>query len=349
MFKGFSVMKTKQMHFELREIESKDIEWVQLIRTGKFNHAFFGKFNITAEVLKEFKTNFDGGSRGVDIAVDYFHESGAEAAGWFREIELRENDSQLWINVEWTDKAREKITSKEIRYISADFSLEYEDSETGKEYGATLFGAGLTNRPHVKNMQPVFSDEDVNQSKNKSNKKGKTMTIDFNDILASITDLSEDEKLQLGEKLGMSVKASDEDIAEAAKKLADFEAATKLADDASKSELKKLSDEVVALKKVNGEKDKEVSFTKMLSEGTAVEAQRVAFMEGNIAEFAKNAVSINLSEVGSGVDSNNEAATADKKLDDIVGKLVEDKGMTFTEATKFAVKENPELYKLSNS
>lgn len=334
-----------RIHFELQEMETTEIEWVQLIRTGKFNHALFGKFDITEKVLREFKTNFDRKARGVDIAVDYFHESFAEAAGWIRQIELRENDNQLWIKVEWTPKAEERILEKEIRYISADFDLDYSDSETGKEYGATLYGAGLTNRPHVKGMKAIFSDEIGKLSHfNSKTNKDNTM-IDFNDILASVGELSEDEKLQLGEKLGFSIKTSEIE-AENAKKLSEASAATKLAEKnlADKdSDIKKLSDTVKNLVAANAAKDKEVKFNEMLTNGNVVEAQRVAFMDGDIAEFAKNAMAINLSEVGSGVSNSDESATAEIKLNELASTKVADTGVSFSEAYKAIVKENPGL------
>lgn len=334
-----------RMHFELQEMETADIEWVQLIRTGKFNHALFGKFDITKKVLREFKTNFDNKVRGVDIAVDYFHESWAEAAGWIREIELRKNDNQLWIKVEWTPKAEEKILEKEIRYISADFDLDYMDSETGTEYGATLYGAGLTNRPHVKGMKAIFSDEIVGQTQFKNN-EDKTMTIDFNEILESVKELSEDEKLQLGEKLGFSVKTAEADAA-TAKKLADADTAAKLANKTLSdvvADNKKLNDTVKNLVKANEAKDKEVTFNEMLTNGKVVEAQKKAFMDGDMAEFAKNAVSgINLSEKGSGIADSSEAATAEIKLNELASTKVADTGISFSEAYKAVVKENASL------
>lgn len=337
-------MNKKRINFELQEMGTTDITWVQLIRTGKFNHALFGKFDITEKVLREFKMNFDRKARGVDIAVDYFHESFAEAAGWIREIELRENDSQLWIKVEWTPKAEERILEKEIRYISADFDLDYVDSETGTEYGATLYGAGLTNRPHVKGMKAIFSDEIVGHSQTK-NKEGITMTIDFNDILASVGELSEDEKLQLGEKLGFSVKASEAE-AENTKKLADAENAKKLAEKTlseKDADIKTLSDKVATLLADNAEKDKTAKFNDMLTNGTVVEAQRKAYMDGDMAEFAKNAVAVNLSEEGSGSTDSDEEATAEIKLSEIAQTKIKDQGVSFKEAYKSAIKENPAL------
>lgn len=332
---------SKSIRFALQELPKEDINMVQLIRKGKFNHALYGKFDINEDVLREFKANFDNKARRVDIAVDYFHESYAEAAGWIERVELRDNDKSLWIDVKWTESAKVKILDKQIRYISADFDLAYEDSETGKEYGATLYGAGLTNRPHVKDMQPIFSDEIVEHSQNKTKKEDKAMTLEFNDILDAVSNLSEDEKLQLGEKLGFSVKAS-----EVEKKLSDAETAKTLAEDKAKTEIKTLSDENAKLKSDIETKDKENVFTIMLAEGKVVEAQRKAYTEGDMATFAKNAVSVNLDESGSGAegDSETEANTAQVKLNELATNKSKDEGITFSEAYKAVAKANTGLF-----
>lgn len=334
-----------RIKFALQEMPEADIKWVELIRKGKFNHAFYGKFDINEDVLRQFKLNFDRRARRVDIAIDYFHESGAEAAGWVKEIELKENDTKLFAKIEWTEKAKEKILGKEIRYISAEFDLDYTDSETGEEFGATLYGAGITNRPHVKDMQPIFSEEI-----NKHQKKDINM-VDFNQILESVGELTEDEKLQLGEKLGFTTKTSDVD----AKKLAEIEDAKKLAEKAVKAkdtDIKKLSDTVTKLtdtvkelSEENAKKDKTVEFNTMLTNGSVCEAQRAAFMEGNLAEFAKNAVSgINLQGTGSGQsEEEDEANVASNKFTEAAEKLVKDEGISFTEAAKRVTDENPSL------
>ena len=333
--------------FILQEIPSNEIEWVELIRKGKFKHSKAGKIDITEKVLKRLKENFDGNARRVDIAVDYFHESYAEAAGWVKQIELRDDNNSLWINVEWTEKAKEKLLSKEIRYISADFSLNYEDSETGAKFGATLFGAGLTNRPHVKDMQPISLDEDLEEIKTPPINFKDNKMVDFNEILESVGALSEDEKLQLGEKIGFTIKASAKEATKLAEEALE---ANKIQDDkaaAKESTIIKLSDEVEKLKTSLVSSKQEIDFNIMLSGGKVVESQRVAFMDNNIIDFAKNATPLNLSEVGSGsIEASEEAA--ESKYDQLVEKKAADKGITLSEASKIIVKENPELVKKFN-
>ncbi len=340
---------SKIMKFTLAEITATDIEWVQLIRTGKFPYGYDDEFEITKEVLREFKLNFDRKARRVELAVDYFHENLSIAAGWFQEIELRENDSQLWIRVDWTDAAKEKILGKELRYLSAEFHLKYKDEETNVEYGATLYGAGLTNRPHVKDMQAMFSET----SKLKTQKKDITMP-EFNDILEAVGSLSEDEKLQLGEKLGFSKKASEGDD-EAVAKLAAAETAKTLAEDSVKekttevvtltAKVTELSTKFSELEKTNAEKDKTILFNEMLTNSTAVEAQRDAYMKGDITKFAENAVAgINLKPTGSSAGSNDDTVNvATAKFNELSNALSEDEGIDPIEAAKRIARENPTI------
>jgi hypothetical protein len=131
---------------------------VQLLRVGTFNHPKYGKFEITPLVLAEMKYNFEKNVRGIDIALDFFHESDKVAAGWLKTLELRENGTELWaINVDWTPRARKMLAEKELRYFSPDFSFQWTDPENGKVFQNVLFGGGLTNRPFVKGMEPIVS------------------------------------------------------------------------------------------------------------------------------------------------------------------------------------------------
>lgn len=133
---------------------------IQLFRTGVYNHPEYGRMEITSDILKKMVLNFSEKVRGIDIALDYKHDSEAEAAAWFSELYTKENDSQLWGKVRWTDKGKDKILSEEYKYISPDFTFLYTDNQSMKQYGPVLLGAGLTNRPFIKGMQPITLSEE---------------------------------------------------------------------------------------------------------------------------------------------------------------------------------------------
>ncbi len=339
-------MKKKERNPLFAEItlaEDSNKSEVQLLRTGKFTHWCEEILEITKDTLLSLKRNFDGNVKRTKLAIDYFHASHQEAAGWITEVVLKNDNTELWVNVEWTERAKEKILSKEIRYLSVDFSINYIDNETKIEYGATLNGGGLTNRPFVKGMNPVLSEymhrfdknginpETINNGSTKLQTKEKENTMNMTDLKKEIVVLSEADKKEIGAMLGLEpkdVKLSEEN-------------------DSLKAENKKLSEKVVA-------QEKEAEFTVLLSDGKAVPAQKVAYMAGNMAEFVKLAVAVNLKAEGSGnpklEDKKLEPKTAEEAEEKViklsVEKLKADENLSEAQAYSQVLNENPELEKL---
>ena len=125
----------------------------QILRKGTFEHPMYGKLQFDDELFDKLIGNFNKNVRKVDIAVDVEHRPEEGAAGWFRK--LFKKDDGLYAEIEWTEKGVELIKGKIYKYMSADYTPNYIDPETGKQYGPTLLGAALTNRPFVKGMKPV--------------------------------------------------------------------------------------------------------------------------------------------------------------------------------------------------
>jgi phage I-like protein len=186
---------------------------IQLFRTGKFHHDQYGTFEITQKMLGEMKANFEKKIRGIDIAVDYKHDSEDVAAGWIKALELKENgkETELWAQVDWTPKASKVLADKEFRYISPDFSFNYQDNETLKKHGPVLLGAGLTNRPVIKKMEPAVELTEGEKLESQIEER-KTM--------------SEEKTKELEAKLELAEKNAQEAIARAEK----LEQETKLAE-----------------------------------------------------------------------------------------------------------------------
>jgi phage I-like protein len=321
------------------EIDIASINRVQLMRTIKAEHGYYGSINLTKDDLKKFKENFDLNKRRVDLAVDFSHRSDLEAAGWIKEITLENNDSELWIEVEWTKAAQDKILDKQYRYLSADFSMKYLDDETGEMIGQVLHGAGLTNRPFIKGMNPILSEmnsvelsaeqlkairEILNPAQvQQTNVKENTM--DFDDVLKAISDATDEQKAQLADALGL--KEVKEDV--------------------------QLSDELLTLKAENEKLKKDGSFNKLLSEGKAVEAQRQAYLDGDMDKFASLKADVNLNEHGSSANegAENEPKTpeaAAAKLSEIALGIEKETGLTFSDALSKAIRENDKLYALAD-
>lgn len=273
--------------FVVKLAEGKPLQ-VQVLRTGKFNHPVYGEFEITAQTLAEMKKNFDEKVRGIDIAVDYFHDSDKEAAGWFNALELKENGEELWASVEWTPAAIEKIKNKELKYFSPDFAFQWSDPETGVTHENVLFGGGLTNRPFVKEMAAIAATE---------TEKGNQMTLkELQDKVAKLEadnkKLSEEAVVaekKMGDMQGNAdkVAALEAQIAELQKQL-----------EAEKANVAKMGEEKKAAEAATALAEKKTQFAKLLSEGKACAAQEEAYIKGDMNEFVKLAQPVNLGGKG---------------------------------------------------
>lgn len=315
----------------------KDV--IQILRPIKAEHGFFGEFDLTVDVLKQMVKNFKNRARGTDIPVNYSHDSGGKAAGWMKEVYI--DGEKLMAKVEWTSQARLSIDQKEYRYISAEFNENYKCPETDKKYGAVLLGAALTNIPFVKGMDKVLSEsvkdftiDDVDRFKKFMELK-KDDKMDFEQIEKSLSDLTDDQKTKLANKLGMNDD----------KKLSDLEAkVTKLSD-----ENKTLSDERDLLKN-------EIKFSELVSSGKAVPSQKEAFLAGDMAAFAEKAVKVNLDAKGTSVSSKDDdveedsvdldANAAQEKIISLAKDMMkENNKLNLSEAISRVRYQNPDLVK----
>lgn len=130
--------------------------WIQGLPLGEYNHPVYGKLQITLDRAKRFAENLKNKIRGIDPSINYNHDNANVASGWVKDAEAR-NDG-LWLFVEWTKDAVEKIKNKEYRYFSAEYMDKWKDS-TGKEWQDVLLGGALTNRPFMKNLLPINLSE----------------------------------------------------------------------------------------------------------------------------------------------------------------------------------------------
>lgn len=267
---------------------------IELLRVGRYERVgFFGDrslLTIDTELLSSLKKNFDAKTLRIDPAVDYSHANWDKAAGWIRGVELSDDNSTLYIVPEWTPAGKQSVLDKEFCYISAEFHPDYRDNETGKSYGPTLFGAGLTNRPFIKGMKSVELSETQEDA---------TMT--------------------------------EQEIKELQEKLAESEAkvVSLTTDVTSLTEKVQKNEETIKAAEQNK------TFDKMLSEGKACEAQRAAFLNGDMAAFAANAKAVKLDEAGHGGEGGEEEGG------DINSKTpAQDKVLSLAEKAR---KENPKL------
>lgn len=344
------ILRFHPIAIKLTEADAKNIlsadpdstkipERVQLLRTGKFQTRL-GEVEVTAAMLESMVRNFDERVRGVDLSIDYKHDSQGIAAAWIKGLELSEDHTELWATVDWTPKGLKTLAEKEFRYLSADFAEKYQDNETNQIFGATLFGAGLTNRPIIKGMEPTLTLHEINEG----NKMATEKTKEEKALEAKVTTLSEEIK---------TLTATNTKLAEDAAKLQELQLTpeqmvAKIA--ALEAELAKLKGEKDSMAEHKELAEKKGEFDKMLSEDKACEAQREAYVAGDMAKFVELAEKMNTGAAGSGGTPKKDGK--DEDAADKVWTLAEEKakksGLRADEEVSNVLSENPELEKKYN-
>lgn len=222
---------------------------IELAKVVKGFHVNYGEVEITKQDLISFKNNFENKVVGVDLSIDFDHET-REAAGWLIDVFLNEDNTILYGAVRWTPKGALALSNREFRYFSPEFNRNYIHPHTGVEHGPTLLGGGLVNRPFLK-MEAIVSL--------KHNQKGSSHvdTIKLSDHNAKVAELE--------------------------KTISDL----KLSENTANQTLNNLKDKFDSLKKENAQlkeekakKELEEKHNKLFSEGKINKAQLDALNEG---------------------------------------------------------------------
>ena len=214
-------------------------------------HAAYGEVKITQKNLLSFKENFENKVVGVDLSIDFDHET-REAAGWIKEVFLSDDGNTLFGVIKWTPKGAVSLTDREFRYLSPEFHPNWIHPHSGVAHGPTLLGAALVNRPFLK-MDAIVG---LNESKNKGVPKMEK-TIALADHNQQIVDMQKNiDGLKLSEGTAVTT----------AKNL--------------QSKVETLSKENTELKLSAEKKEKEAKHSVLFSEGKINKAQLDALNEG---------------------------------------------------------------------
>lgn len=317
LYKSIPLRLSDQAGFDENTVPKE----IQVLRAGKYYHNG-REITVTPEHLKKMIVNFEEKRRGVDLMVDFGHDTEGEAAAWFDNVYLTEDGTELWAGVIWTESGKQAVIDKKYRYISADFDFNYVDNETLTEYGPTLFGAGLTNRPVVKRMQPVIQLSEKN-AENKENKMELEQKVDaLADMLKSLI-----EKLEPKEELK-------EELKEEPKK----EETGNKEDDEKKEQLS----EIAKLKKENEDLVKTNQFNQLFAENKVVEAQREAFMKGDMVAFSENAVKLNTNDKGT-INKDETPKDAEAEIIKLAEKMCTEEKIDYGKAVSIVLANNPKL------
>ena len=302
---------------------------IQILRAGSFFHDG-REIEVSQKDLISMVQNFSERVRGIDLMIDFSHNSEGEAAGWIKNLILSDDKGELWAEVDWTKAGQDSLKNKAFRYISADFSFAYKDNESLKNHGATLFGAGLTNRPVVKSMEPIILSE-ININLNKEDK----MDEEKKEMQEGA--LSLEDAMQVIEDLKDDLLKKDEELISIRKELEEGKL--------------KGEEKLAEMKKEKELTEKNQAFDKKLSEGVVVEAQRQAFIDNDMDKFLSLQADIKLSESGNAQtpkeSSFNESNFQDKIIA-LAEKRAREEKIEIQDAISKELKENPKAQEFYN-
>jgi phage I-like protein len=173
-------------------------ENIKILPLGNVNSRK-GNFLVDETSFKEMQQYFT--DRQIDVVIDYEHQTlegtEAPAAGWIKDLKL--TDEGVVAKVDWTDRAKEYLKNKEYRYLSPVIFKRKSDGRA-----IVLHSVALTNTPAIDGMEPIVNNLNFL-------KGGKE---DMNEFLKKLAVL-----------LGLDENATEEEIIEAIKKLAENEKA----------------------------------------------------------------------------------------------------------------------------
>ena len=310
---------------------------VQLLRAGSFHHDG-REIEVKQKDLTSMVKNFSEKVRGIDLMIDFSHNSEGEAAGWIKGLRLSDDGQELWADVDWTPQGEKRLKEKAFRYISADFSFNYKDNENLNEFGATLFGAGLTNCPGVKSMTPIVLSEDIN-------------LLNDGKIMYEEKKMEEEKQMEEKEEMQeeMSLEQALEKLKELEAKLLEKEEELKKIKGERELEMKEnegIKEEMAEIKKTKELEEKNKAFDVKMSEGVVCEAQREAFISGDMDKFVALFSELKLSEKGNMSSPKAEAVTIENVEDKVI-QLAQEKskkeGMPLDISIGNVLSENPDL------
>jgi hypothetical protein len=183
---------TSPNEVKLEDQEERKTIKIQVLRHGAFQHPQYGKIKFDDKTFESFIKNFNEKIPQEHIAYDFKHRPDWGAAAWLKSL-FTEGDG-LWADVELTRRGAESLKDKEFIYFSTEYVDNYKDLETGKSYGPTILGGGLTNRPFIKGMAPTLMSEDKEEMfiPVEESKSQKEVDVTAQELQKAIADLRQE-------------------------------------------------------------------------------------------------------------------------------------------------------------
>jgi len=146
---------------ELENVDGEEFVHIPAARVATFKHPWYGELYFDQDFYESMIDNFNTGVLGTDVAINAEHSKGPygdAALGWIEEPTLS-SDGTFDLKVKPTPTGK-SLFGNEYRYASMEVMQNFIDQETGIEYGPTLVGCAITNRPFVHRndaIDPILS------------------------------------------------------------------------------------------------------------------------------------------------------------------------------------------------
>lgn len=275
--------------------EGSDTTWIQAMPLGRYEHPVHGTIVIDAQRVQNFADNVNNNVRTQNLDIDYDHKAqNGEAAGWVKQADARPDG--LWLLVEWTKSAAQKIKEKAYRYFSPEFVDEWTHPKDNKTYKDVLFGGGITNRPFLKDILPINMSELLEATRLEEPQKQEGKGMDPKELrkLLGLPEDAKDEQVtaKLSELMAPP-KPTEEQIAEAVKAKEESDAAAKaLVEKAAlPDDIKKLAESTPAIKKLVDMFEAQATIVAEQAKtlGETQVALKLAEVEGSVTKLSERA------------------------------------------------------------
>lgn len=356
-------------------------EEIQVVPTGTWDHPAYGEMAIDSKAIAQFVQNFKDKVR-LKIPITAGHDTGMgggeygelPAIGWFTEL-IDRGVNGLWGAVDWTQQGKDLIAQGAFKYFSPEFYETYTDPETQTKYEHVLVGGALTNKPYFKELEPVafaFSEPNIMNQYNKDNMSTDKKKFDEDAAAAEAAAKAAADKAAADKAAEEAAAAEKAAADKAAEEAAAAEAAKKATEGGeekvSASELKLLRDaadkgakafaELEAMKAdrfaeklMFSDKNTEGRFLPKQSDAvkkfvrTLSETQRDQFAT-IVRESA--APKLSFKEVGDTGKTDAGIQAVASEVDTAVKAKMSEFKLSYSEAARKVLKENPDLAKRYN-
>lgn len=157
---------------------------LQVFPKGTYNTLPYGPMLFDDANLQQFIDNFHAGETRNEVPIDFDHEFsglGGRAGGWIADLEL--DDAGLWMIPRWNSLGKELVADEQYKYISPEWSFDYQDPQNSTFHGAVLIAASLVNKPLFRDM----NEGGVTLTASEARKKGLLFASDGKDEIDPLT------------------------------------------------------------------------------------------------------------------------------------------------------------------